>query len=169
MTVSHEGQMVAKQGAVPSSAANRADPTRRHPTRSPSRRQSFPGRTARDTGGEHQTGLTGFSGLSCVSCLPVAAATQTGYPVQISVSFLPRLPPVSEGMRKKLKIPCQSGRRVLISAQWTTRFSKNNWRCEGQGRELRKEQTGWARGGDPCGSGLPFGLPVPRRRPTKKR
>ena len=40
-----------------------------------------------ETAEEHQTGSTGFSGLSCVSC----------YPVQILVSFLPRLPPVSEG------------------------------------------------------------------------
>ena len=80
--------------------------------------------------------------------------------------FVPCLPFAGEGITKKLKIPCQSGRRVLISARQTTRFSENNWRCEGQGHELRKEQTGWACCGDPCGSCLPFGLPVPRLRPT---
>ena len=40
-----------------------------------------------ETGEEHQTGSTGFSGLSWASC----------YPVKIFVSFPPRLTPVSEG------------------------------------------------------------------------
>ncbi len=60
--------------------------------------QSWGGLTAEDaeTAEGSQTGLTGFSGLSGPSCCPV----------EVVACFLPRLPPVTEGIRRVRVYPC---------------------------------------------------------------